>query len=56
MGRVDGKSIIITGAARGMGKAIGHALIKEGAHVCYADIDEDGAKKAAEEAAREETS
>ena len=50
MGRVDGKSIIITGAARGMGKAIGHALIKEGAHVCYADIDEDGAKKAAEEA------
>jgi meso-butanediol dehydrogenase/(S,S)-butanediol dehydrogenase/diacetyl reductase len=50
MGRVDGKSIIITGAARGMGKAIGHALIAEGAHVCYADIDEDGAKKAAAEA------
>lgn len=50
MGRVDGKSIIITGAARGMGKAIGHALVKEGAHVCYADIDEDGAKAAAAEA------
>ena len=53
MGRVSGRSCIVTGAARGIGRAIGKALLQEGADVCFADIDADGARKAAEEGARE---
>ena len=49
MGRVSGRSCIVTGAARGIGRAIGEALLDEGADVCFADID----KAAAEEAACE---
>ena len=44
MGRVSGRSCIVTGAARGIGRAIGEALLDEGADVCFADID--GAKVA----------
>ncbi|MBO0347432.1 SDR family oxidoreductase [Roseibium sp. CAU 1637] len=39
MGRVSGRSCIVTGAARGIGKAIGEALLEEGADVCFADIN-----------------
>jgi len=39
MGRVSGRSCIVTGAARGIGRAIGEALLNEGAHVCFADIN-----------------
>ncbi len=39
MGRVAGRSCIVTGAARGIGRAIGEALIDEGADVCFADIN-----------------
>lgn len=42
MGRVSGKSCIVTGAAQGIGRAIGEALLDEGADVCFADIN--GAK------------
>ncbi|MDR9394624.1 MAG: SDR family oxidoreductase [Roseovarius sp.] len=45
MGRVSGRSCIVTGAAQGIGRAIGEALLDEGADVCFADID--GAKVAA---------
>lgn len=47
MGRVSGRSCIVTGAAQGIGRAIGEALLEEGADVCFADIN---AKKAAEAA------
>ncbi len=39
MGRVQGRSCIVTGAAQGIGRAIGEALIDEGADVCFADIN-----------------
>jgi 7-alpha-hydroxysteroid dehydrogenase len=35
-----GKSVIVTGAARGVGRAIAHAFVKAGAAVMMADIDE----------------
>lgn len=41
MGRVAGRSCIVTGAAQGIGRAIGEALIAEGADVCFADINAD---------------
>jgi len=47
MGRVSGRSCIVTGAARGIGRAIGEALLDEGADVCFADIDGDTAERAA---------
>ncbi len=43
MGRVSGRSCIVTGAARGIGRAIGEALLDEGADVCFADVNEAGA-------------
>lgn len=51
MGRVKGRSCIVTGAAQGIGRAIGEALIAEGADVCFADIN---GSKAAEVAAANE--
>jgi meso-butanediol dehydrogenase/(S,S)-butanediol dehydrogenase/diacetyl reductase len=39
MGRVSGRSCIVTGAAQGIGRAIGEALLEEGADVCFADIN-----------------
>lgn len=39
MARVAGRSCIVTGAARGIGRAIGEALLDEGANVCFADIN-----------------
>jgi len=47
MGRVSGRSCIVTGAARGIGRAIGEALLDEGADVCFADIDGKAAESAA---------
>jgi meso-butanediol dehydrogenase/(S,S)-butanediol dehydrogenase/diacetyl reductase len=49
MGRVSGRSCIVTGAAQGIGRAIGEALLDEGADVCFADIN--GEKAAAVAAA-----
>ena len=39
MGRVSGRSCIVTGAAQGIGRAIGEALLGVGADVCFADIN-----------------
>ncbi|AGI68972.1 putative butA-like acetoin[diacetyl] reductase [Octadecabacter antarcticus 307] len=39
MGRVSGRSCIVTGAAQGIGRAIGESLLDEGADVCFADIN-----------------
>jgi len=49
MGRVSGRSCIVTGAAQGIGRAIGEALLDEGADVCFADINADKVKQVAEE-------
>ena len=48
MGRVSGRSCIVTGAARGIGRAIGEALLDEGADVCFADINGEQAADVAE--------
>ncbi len=45
--RVEGEVCIITGAARGIGKAIGMRLASEGASVVFADINAEEAESAA---------
>lgn len=39
-GRAENKTIIITGAAQGFGEGIGECLIKEGANIVIADLNE----------------
>ncbi|MEM9348784.1 MAG: SDR family oxidoreductase [Pseudomonadota bacterium] len=39
MDRVKDRVCIVTGAARGIGRAVGEALLDEGAKVCFADIN-----------------
>jgi NAD(P)-dependent dehydrogenase (short-subunit alcohol dehydrogenase family) len=46
--RVRDKAAIVTGAARGIGRASATALAREGAKVLLADLDGEGAKAAAE--------
>ncbi len=41
MGRLDGKCIVITGAAAGMGEAIAELFVKEGANIVAMDRSED---------------
>ena len=49
MKRLDGKSALITGAARGIGLAFARAYVAEGARVTLADIDIARARDAAAE-------
>ncbi|WP_377191441.1 SDR family oxidoreductase [Ruegeria meonggei] len=49
MGRVSGRSCIVTGAAQGIGRAIGEALLEDGADVCFADINADKVAEVAAE-------
>ena len=44
---VSGKSIIVTGAGRGIGAGIAKDLAEKGASVCVADLNEDAAKNVA---------
>jgi meso-butanediol dehydrogenase/(S,S)-butanediol dehydrogenase/diacetyl reductase len=46
---IKGKTCVVTGAGRGMGKAIGVALAKEGANVVFADLNAAEAEGAASE-------
>ncbi len=43
MGRVEGKVVVVTGAATGIGRASAEGLAAEGARVVLGDIDEAGA-------------
>jgi D-sorbitol dehydrogenase (acceptor) len=47
--RLDGKTAIITGAARGIGRAFAEAYVREGARVALADVDIDRARESARE-------
>lgn len=47
--RLQGKTAIITGAARGIGKAFARRYVAEGAQVVIADIDLEAARVTAEE-------
>jgi len=49
MGEMDNRIAIVTGAAQGIGLAIAHVVAREGAKVVIADINGEGAEKAAGE-------
>ena len=46
---VDGSTVIVTGAASGMGRATAHLFADEGAKVALIDIDESGLNRVADE-------
>ena len=47
MKRLEGKTALITGAARGIGRGFAEAFVREGATVTIGDINHQAAKKAA---------
>jgi len=47
--RLQGKTALITGSARGIGKAFANAYVQQGAKVCIADINLEAATKTAQE-------
>ncbi|MEN0087578.1 MAG: L-iditol 2-dehydrogenase [Pseudomonadota bacterium] len=49
MKRLDGKTALITGAARGIGQAFAQAYAREGARVAIADVDSERAQATAGE-------
>ena len=49
MNRLEGKSALITGSARGIGRAFAEAYIREGARVAIADINVERARRTATE-------
>ncbi len=51
--RLEGRSALVTGGAKGIGEAIVRRLAAEGAHVWIGDIDTDGADRVAAETGAE---
>lgn len=49
LGRVQNRVCIVTGAAQGIGRAIGEALLDEGAKVCFADLNGEKVAQVADE-------
>jgi len=49
MGRLNGKTAVVTGAAQGLGRALAHRLSAEGVRVVIVDINADKAREAAAE-------
>lgn len=47
--KLDGKIAVITGAARGIGRAVATRYVAEGARVVIADLNEEGARTTAQE-------
>ena len=50
--RFAGQTAIVTGAGRGMGRAIARELAAEGANVVVAEVDEAGAREVVDEIGR----
>ncbi len=48
MARLNGKVVVITGAASGFGEGMAYRFAEEGAHVVVADLNERGAQRVAE--------
>jgi 3-oxoacyl-[acyl-carrier protein] reductase len=48
MGRLEGKRMVVTGAASGLGLAAAQRFVAEGAHVVLVDIDEGRLQKASQ--------
>lgn len=53
MGRVEGKTAIVTGGAGGIGRAASIVLAKEGASVAVLDIDDESGRRVVSEIGRD---
>jgi NAD(P)-dependent dehydrogenase (short-subunit alcohol dehydrogenase family) len=49
MGRLDGKTIVVTGAGRGLGRAFAEHALREGARVVLAEISQEWLENTAQE-------
>jgi meso-butanediol dehydrogenase / (S,S)-butanediol dehydrogenase / diacetyl reductase len=49
---LEGRSCVVTGAARGIGRGIAERLLSDGASVCLADLNEEGLRATEAELAR----